>query len=147
MQFVSVTRLRVRSYFYMPQFMVWALRTARQARHTEGFVGGAVMRESGNVFWTLTMWREDAAMKAYRTAGAHRSAMPKLLEWCDEASVSHWTQESPELPQWDEAHRRLLNDGKPSKVNRPTPAHLAHEIPAPRPGRIEAPLKPMRQSR
>ena len=142
MPFVSVTRLRVRSYFYLPQFVVWALKSSRQAQHAEGFLGGTMLREARNVFWTLTLWRDDAAMSAYRTDGAHRVAMPKLLDWCDEASVTHWTQETPGLPTWAEAHQRLLKQGKPSKVKHPTPLHLAHQIPAPRPGRIQTPLQP-----
>jgi heme-degrading monooxygenase HmoA len=146
MPFVSVTRLRVRSLFYLPQFIVWALKSSRQARRAEGFLGGRLLREARNAFWTLTVWRDDAAMNAYRTQGAHRGAMPKLLESCDEASVVHWTQETPDLPSWLGVHERMAKEGRPSKVNHPSPAHLAHQIPAPRIGRIEASLKPANPS-
>jgi heme-degrading monooxygenase HmoA len=146
MPFVSVTRLRVRSYFFLPQFIAGALGSARQAQRSNGFLGGTLLREARNVFWTLTLWQDDAAMNAYRIGGAHRSAMPKLLHWCDEASVTHWTQETPELPSWDEAYQRLLKQGKPSKVNHPSPAHLAHQIPAPRPGRVQRVLQPKNTS-
>jgi hypothetical protein len=146
MPLVSVTRLRVRSYLYLLPFAVWALRSSRQAQRSEGFLGGALMRETGNIFWTLTVWRDDAAMSAYRIAGAHRGAMPKLLGWCDEASVTHWTQETPELPTWDEAYQRLLKQGRPSKVNNPSARHLAHQIPAPRPGRVKGQLPALRSS-
>jgi hypothetical protein len=27
-------------------------------------------------------------------------AMAKLLDWCDEAPLAHWTQATPELPDW-----------------------------------------------
>ena len=33
--------------------------------------------------------------------------MRRLAEWCDEASVAHWTQESAALPDWIEVHRRM----------------------------------------
>jgi len=59
--------------------------------------------------------------------------MPRLLEWCDEASIVHWLQESAELPSWDEAHRRIQQEGRRSKVNHPSAAHLAYEIPSPNP--------------
>ena len=46
--------------------------------------------------------------------------MPKLLEWCDEAAVAHWHQESAELPGWDTAERRLAESARVSKVNHPS---------------------------
>jgi heme-degrading monooxygenase HmoA len=141
MLFVSVTRLRVRSIFYLPQFIVQALRSSRQAERAPGFLVGALMREPGNVFWTITVWQDDAAMNSYRTQGVHRSVMPRLLNWCDEASIAHWTQDTAEVPSWQEAHRRMVEQGRPSKVNHPSPAHLAHQIPAPRPGRFSGPLR------
>jgi hypothetical protein len=83
-------------------------------------------------------------MRAYRNAGAHREVMPKLLEWCDEASVAHWSQDDLEIPDWQEAHRRMVETGRPSKVKHPSPAQAANRIAAPRPGRIERILKPER---
>jgi len=64
--------------------------------------------------------------------GAHARAMPKLREWCDEASVAQWHQSEFALPHWDEAHRRMLEVGRRSKVNHPSPAQIAFEIPRPR---------------
>ena len=85
MPVVSITRLRVRAWRYLPPFFI-------------------------------------------RT---HGPAMRKLLEWCDEASLVHWTQDGPDLPAWDEAHRRLEAEGHPSKVHHPSPAHTAHKFPPP----------------
>jgi hypothetical protein len=142
MPFVSVTRLRIRSFLYLPQFAWHALKSARQAERSSGFLGGRLLREAKNAFWTMTAWENDTAMNAFRTHGAHGAVMPKLLAWCDEASVVHWTQETPGLPSWQEAHQRLLKEGRPSKVNHPTAAHLAYQIPPPRPGRVERILRP-----
>ena len=63
--------------------------------------------------------------------GMHRRAMPKLLDWCDEDATAHWLQESPELPDWQEAHRRIVKEGRRSKVRHPSAAHIAYEIPQP----------------
>ena len=142
MALVSVTRLRVRSLVYLLQFMWEAMSSARQVEQSPGFLGGRLLRNAGNVFWTLTAWEDAAAMNAYRTGGAHRRVMPKLLVWCDEAAVVHWNQESPELPSWQEAHQHMLKEGKPSKVNHPSSAHVANDIPAPKPSHIEQNLKP-----
>jgi len=70
-------------------------------------------------------------MKAFMLASPHGPTMRKLLEWCDEAALVHWTQAAAELPFWPEAHRRLLQEGRKSKVNHPTEAHLAHALPEP----------------
>jgi hypothetical protein len=122
---------------------VWrTLQSVRQTKRSAGFLGGKLLRDARNAFWTVTVWEEESAMNAFRTSGAHRSAMPKLLEWCDEASVVHWTQETVELPTWKEAHRRMVDEGRLSKVNHPSSDQLAKRFPAPRVSRIEQTLKP-----
>ncbi len=65
------------------------------------------------------------------TSGAHLRAMPKLLNWCDEASVVHWTQDNLIVPDWAEADRRMRKEGRPSKVRNPSPSHrdLAYNPP------------------
>jgi len=90
MVFISVTRLRVRSFIYLPQFLRDAFKSMRQVGRSSGFLGGRLLVNAKNVFWTMTAWKDEAAMNAYRTGGAHRTAMPKLLDWCDEAAVVHW---------------------------------------------------------
>src|SRR6266436_3674106 len=90
-------------------------------RLTVRAAGGSGRRES----------RRQAAMKRFMPCGAHGKAMRKLAEWCDEAAVVHWTQESAEPPTWPEAYQRLHKDGRRSKVNHPSAGHLAYEFPAP----------------
>jgi hypothetical protein len=145
MALISVTRLRVRSFIYLPQFVCDTFKSMRQAERSSGFLGGRLLVNARNVFWTMTAWKDQAAMNAYRTGGAHRRAMPKLLNWCNEAAVVHWTQESSEIPSWQEAHQRMTEEGKPSKVNHPSPSQLSNHIPAPKPSRIERILKPARK--
>jgi hypothetical protein len=140
--FISITRLRVRSFLYLPQFLWQASKSSRQAERSPGFLGGRLMRNPKNTFWTMTAWTDDAAMSAYRIAGAHSTVMPKLRSWCDEASVTHWNQGSPELPSWQEAHRRMVGEGRLSKVNHPSPSQVLSQIPAPTASPVEQVLKP-----
>jgi hypothetical protein len=70
-------------------------------------------------------------MKAFMHAAPHGPAMRKLLDWCDEASVAHWTQDAGDLPPWDEAHRRLEQNGRASKLHHPSAAHAGLKFPAP----------------
>lgn len=144
MPFVSLTRLRIRSLLFMPQFAWRAFHSVRQTERADGFLCGKVLQEARNTFWTMTAWEDESAMNAFRTSGSHRAAMPKLLYWCDEASVAHWVQDTTDLPTWMEAHQRMVKDGRPSKVHHPSADQTANRIPAPKPGRGEGTLKPKR---
>ena len=131
MAFVSITRLRVRAWRFLPAFLLHALRSARQSARAEGNLATRLLREQRNTFWTVTGWTSEAAMKKFMLAGIHRKAMRKLPEWCDEAAVAHWAQESEEMPGWQEAWRRLESEGRPSRVNHPSATHTAHRFPQP----------------
>jgi hypothetical protein len=132
MAFVSITRLRVRSWRYLPMFALYALKSAREAARADGNLTTRLLRDRRNTFWTGTVWASDAAMKLFMLSGAHRRAMNKLPHWCDEAALVHWTQESTELPTWQESCAGLQREGRPSKVNHPSPTHTAHQFSAPR---------------
>jgi heme-degrading monooxygenase HmoA len=129
MPLVSITRLRVRSWRYLLPFLYRALQSARQAKAAEGSLAVSVLRQPRSVFWTRTVWISEEAMKSFMLSGPHRQVMRRLLEWCDEAAVAHWTQQSSEPPSWPEAHRRLQQEGRASKVNHPSEHHRAYQIP------------------
>jgi Domain of unknown function (DUF3291) len=133
MPVVSVTRLRVRGWRFVPAFLFATLRIAMQARAAQGNLAAIVLRDSHNVFWTCTCWESEADMRLFMLAQPHGPTMRRLLNWCDEAALVHWTQAGAESPSWQEAHRRLQSEGRPSKVNYPSSAHRAHEISAPTP--------------
>jgi len=132
MPLISITRLRVRSWRYLPAFLIAALRSALQARRVRGNLAVSVLKEARNTFWTRSLWTDEAAMKNFMVSGAHRTIMPHLLEWCDEASVARWTQDSAQQPTWEEVYQRMRRDGRVSKVNHPSEAHRRFEIPAPK---------------
>jgi hypothetical protein len=131
MPLVSITRLRVRSFRYLPAFLLGSLRAAREAKRAPGNLGVSVLSDSHLAFWTRTLWTDERSMRAFMLAPAHRAVMPKLLQWCDEAAVGHWLQESFEPPSWQDVHRRLQSDGRTSKVDHPSAAQLRFEFPPP----------------
>jgi len=128
MPLVSITRLRVRSLRYLPAFLINALRSAQQAKAASGNLAVSVLSDARFIFWTRTVWNDEQSMRAFMIAGTHRSVMPRLLQWCDEASVAHWLQEPLEPPSWQEVHRCLQKEGRRSKVNNPSDAQLRLEI-------------------
>ena len=132
MPFVSITRLRLRSWRFLPMFAWHALWSWRQAGRAEGNLASKLLGDRRNTFWTSTLWNSEAAMKKFMISGPHMKAMRKLADWCDEAAVVHWNQESGELPTWREAYLRLKNEGRRSKVNHPSAGHRAYEFPEPK---------------
>ena len=126
MAFNSITRLRLRSFFTLPAFLREAQASAAQAGRSAGFISGALLVEGRMVFWTRTAWEGEDAMKAYRDAAAHRTVMPKLVDWCDEAAVAHW--EGEPVSDWDAIYARMAAEGRSSRVRRPTAAHMAKQF-------------------
>jgi heme-degrading monooxygenase HmoA len=108
MTFISATRLRGRSIRFLPGFFYYALISTRQARRAPGNLGMIVLNDRNRTFWTATAWRNESDMRAFMMSAPHRKAMPKLIHWCSEAAVVHWIQESPALPDWQEAYRRMV---------------------------------------
>lgn len=142
MAFVSVTRLRIRSIRFLPAFALDAWRTRRQAARAEGFLGGSLLGGRGRAFRTMTAWENEASMRAYMTGGAHRTAMPRLMHWCDEASVTHWIEPGEALPSWTEAVRRMRAEGRISKVRHPSPRHADMSFDDPRLTGTAIPIRP-----
>jgi hypothetical protein len=117
---------------FMPLFAWHALRSNRQVQRAQGFLHGALLPDHDRTFWTMTAWDSQESMRAYMTTGNHKQAMSHLMEWCDEASVAHWEQESEALPSWEEADRRMRTSGRVSKVHKPSAHHADLSYRAPR---------------
>jgi hypothetical protein len=127
---ISITRLRLRSVWVLPRFVWLNEHIARQVRRSPGFRGGKLLADRHLTFWTVTMWDSEASMRAFRDTAAHRTALPKLISWCDEASVAQnttWT----EIPPWPELHSWMTTRGRPSRVRNPSPAHATMRFPPP----------------
>ncbi len=125
---ISITRLRIRRKRFLPSFMFHTLRSQRQLRRSDGFIAGYTALGPKFTFWTVTLWRDREAMAAFRRTAAHLKAMPKLLDWCDEASVATLAEDRLTPPDPAEAGLRLLQDGRISKVRNPTAAHGRGEL-------------------
>ena len=120
MVFVSITRLHLASRFSFLPFVYYALSSGRQTSRSAGFRGGWLSRDAEAGFWTVTVWESQEAMRAFRNAGIHLRAMPKLLHWCDEASYAHFEQQDETIPDGAAAYERLRQGGRLSKVVKPS---------------------------
>ena len=132
MALISLTRLRLASVRFLPGFAWYAMRSVVQARRSPGFRGIRLLADRRLTFWTATAWEDLASMKAFRASGPHRTAMPRLARWCDEASVTRWIGPEASMDDWTAAHARMAADGEASAVRHPSPAQLARAWAAPR---------------
>lgn len=132
MAFISVTRLRLRSAWYLPKFFWHAIPCNIQARKAQGNLGLELLRDAKLAFWTKTAWKDEASMRAYILAGAHGKAMRAFADMVDEGCTVHWEQETAQLPSWQEGHKRLQASGHVSRVRYPSPGHATRQIPPPR---------------
>ena len=78
-----------------------------QARRAQGNLAVTLLREAHNTYWTRSLWADETEMKAFMLSGVHRKIMPRLLNWCDEASVARWTQDAAQPPMWEEVQQRI----------------------------------------
>lgn len=131
MAVVSITRLRVRSWIYLPAFLIRSMRIGQQAKKAPGNLAAKVLQDRHRTFWTSTSWESESAMRRFMLTPPHGPAMRKLLHWCDEAALVHWSQPSAELPGWTEAYERMQRDGRTSKVNHPSEDHRQFVITPP----------------
>lgn len=132
MPHISLTRLRLRSIRFFPHFAWHAFRSHQQVARAAGFLAGSILPDRSLTFWTMTAWDSPESMRAYMLSGAHRDAMPRLMHWCDEASVAHWSQPDSTLPSWSDADLRMRTSGRPSKVLHPSPGHATLNYRLPR---------------
>lgn len=142
MVFVSATRLRVGSVFNLRAFFRANEASIKQLLQTEGFIAGAELPDWGLVFWTITLWGDEAAMRSFRNSEAHRKAMQKLPDWCSEASYTHWQQEEATLPDWDVIYNKMMSEGKLTKVRKPSKRQLTKDYPPVKWRKLMRPLKP-----
>ncbi len=117
---ISITRLELRGLRFLPSFFFHTSRSQKQLVAAPGYLGGGTMFESIRAFWTVTAWDSVDAMRAFRNAGAHMAAMRRLIDICGAASYAHWEQATADVPPPDEVHRRMVADGKLSKVRHPS---------------------------
>ena len=129
MPFVSVTRLRVKSLFFLIPFMRANEASVKEIKVSKGLLKGKELIDKKLTFWTVTIWENEESMKKFRGSIAHRNAMQQLPVWCNEASYHHWIQEDYELPSWDTISKKLFSEGRLSKVRNPSKAQIQNHFP------------------
>lgn len=128
MAVITVNRVRIRRWRTIPIFALVIFKICRQARRAPGCLDFRIYRTSGLAVWTVTAWKDEQALLAFRDSGAHGRAQPQKPRWFDEAAITRWHQDSAELPCRQTAAERLRATGRLSVVVNPSPAQARGEI-------------------
>ena len=65
MPFVSVTRLRVKSMFYLLSFMRANESSVKELKVSKGLLKGKELIDKKLTFWTITLWEDEESMKKF----------------------------------------------------------------------------------
>jgi len=129
MPFISVTRLRVKSLFFLFSFIRANEASVKELKSSSGLLMGKELIDKILTFWTITLWEDEDSMKKFIGSLSHRNAMQHLPKWCNEASYHHWFQEESECPNWTTISDKLYSEGKLSKVRNPSNAQITNQFP------------------
>jgi heme-degrading monooxygenase HmoA len=129
MPFISVTRLRVKSLFFLFSFIRANEASVKELKSSSGLLMGKELIDKKLTFWTITLWEDEDSMKKFRGSLSHRKAMQHLPKLCNEASYHHWFQEENECPNWTTISDKLYSEGKLSKVRNPSNAQITNQFP------------------
>ncbi len=108
MAYISITGLKLKSFFHSPRFWWLAIRSMRQAMQAPGNIS-ASNRTINGIHHTLTVWDNEAAMRAYLVQGAHLQAMKAFRSIATGKTIG-FEAETP--PDWSQVHQIWLEKGK-----------------------------------
>jgi hypothetical protein len=97
--YISITGLRLKGPLAAPRFWWHALRSMAQARSAPGNIS-VDARAIDGVQHTLTVWTDEASMRAYLVVGAHRQAMKAFHRIATGKTIGYY---AASIPSWPEA--------------------------------------------
>ena len=97
--YVSITGLKLKSFYHAPKFWFHAIPSMIQAKKAPGNVS-ADARTVNGIHHTLTVWTDRKSMIKFMVSGDHAKAM-KIFD--DIATGKTYGYETDEIPSWEEA--------------------------------------------
>ncbi len=97
--YISITGLRLNGLLSAPRFWWHALGSMAQAKSAHGNLS-ADARSIDGIRHTLTVWTDEAAMRAYLVSGAHMDAMRAFRSIATGKTIGFT---SATVPTWAEA--------------------------------------------
>ncbi|MDI9893340.1 DUF3291 domain-containing protein [Rhodococcus sp. IEGM 1381] len=110
---VMASRFELTTFRQVPAFFVAALRVYRQVRRADGAIGVTLTAHPlRREFFTLSSWRDRAAIDAMVRTEPHLSVMNGFRDYTADASFVFWTITATSRPTWKEAHQRLADQSE-----------------------------------
>jgi quinol monooxygenase YgiN len=102
---VLLSFLPLRRFSRVPWFLLHTLRIARQLAAARGLVGYSLNAEPlAKRFWTLSVWEDDAALRAFAGTPPHAQAMRVMAPHMRPTAFVRWTLTGSALPPtWADA--------------------------------------------
>ncbi len=114
---VVATYLPVARWRHVVPFYRLQGRIRRQLRTTPGLVWFSVQAQFGRRrFWTISVWENEAAMRAFVPTEPHGRAVRSFSVWgTRDAKFVEWTAATPWV-RWTEAYARLDQTSPPDRI-------------------------------
>jgi hypothetical protein len=105
---VLLSFLPLKHGWRVPWFLIHTRRITAQLRRTRGLIGYSLRaRPLRKHFWTLSVWEDEAALRAFVEAGAHAVTMRSMTPHMGGTRFIRWKIEGAGVPpSWDDALRR-----------------------------------------
>jgi len=110
-QYIAMaSRLPLRSYRTIPQFLALAASVMRQLERTVGVVGYSLRAQPmSKTFWTLSAWKSVAELGEFVRTMPHLAVMGRLRPHMEATRFVTWTVPGRLLPvRWEDAIERLM---------------------------------------
>lgn len=104
----------MRGFLAIPSFFIANRRAAAQAARADGILGcGQRVELLRRHFWTLSVWRDDAAVGAYSKASPHHALMKRFRPLMGGTKAVRFRIRADALPpKWDDAIRHWRERGR-----------------------------------
>ena len=101
--------LPLKSYWRVLAFGIYTAQVVRQLATADGLVGYSLLaRPLSKRFWTLSVWKNEEALRAFVQHPPHVHIMTALGLDMGETKFVRWTVRGSQLPlRWDDALRRF----------------------------------------
>ena len=104
-----VTYLSLKTVWALPKFLFYANQIQAQLQSAPGLIGySRLARLPAKRFWTLSVWRDEAALANFVRAQPHKDAMTSLSRQMETSEFKRWNLQAAALPaSWQEALAKL----------------------------------------